>query len=171
MGVLAMGKRYYIADLHIGDKNVMCYEHRPFKTVKEMKDTIIKNWNSVVNADDEVYLLGDIGDIDIIERLEGKIIIVVGNHDNADELKKKYPNIEINTHPIMVGYLWLSHEPIGYMPPECPYLNVHGHLHRFNYGLLSRNWEDGNRYFCVSVEQINYTPISEEEIAQKLNFQ
>lgn len=167
---MAEKMKYFIADLHIGDKNVMLYEHRPFETAEKMREQIIKNWNEKVNDEDEVYLLGDIGDISILNELKGNIIIVTGNHDNADLIKNNCPNIEVNTHPIMVGYLWLSHEPIGYMPPECPYLNIHGHLHRFNYGLLGRTWEEGNRYFCVSVEQINYTPISEEEISKIIQF-
>lgn len=165
-----MGKKYFIADLHNMDKNIIMYEHRHFENINMMRKTIIDNWNKTINDDDEVYLLGDIGDIEILSQLNGKIIIVIGNHDNADEIRKEYPNIEVNIHPIMVDSLWLSHEPIGYMPPECPYLNIHGHLHRFNYGLLDRRWEAGNRYFCVSVEQIDYTPISVTEIAKRLEF-
>lgn len=162
--------RFFIADLHNMDKNVMMYEHRPFESVYHMRNEMIKRWNEKICDNDEVFLLGDIGDIEILRHLRGKIIIVTGNHDNAEKIREKYPHIEVNTHPIMIEYLWLSHEPIGYMPPEIPYLNIHGHLHRFNYGLLDRKWEDGNRYFCVSVEQINYTPISEIEIAELIQF-
>lgn len=166
-----MAKTFFIADLHIGDKNILTYEHRPFKNLKDMKKTIVDNWNKVVSEDDTVYLLGDIGDIFILNELKGKIIIVAGNHDDVNRIKEIFPCIEINTHPIMVGPLWLSHEPIGYMPPEIPYLNIHGHTHRFNYGLLDRTWEGGNRYFCVSVEQINYTPISQEEITKLIQYE
>jgi calcineurin-like phosphoesterase family protein len=162
---------YFIADLHIGDKNILQYEHRPFKDIKEMEKVIIQNWNKTVTNEDTVYLLGDIGDINVISKLNGKIVIVCGNHDDYDKLKTTYPNLEIVNRPIMVGPLWLSHAPIGYMPPEIPYLNIHGHLHRFHYGLLNRKWEDGNRYFCVSVEQINYTPISTEEIKRLLEYE
>lgn len=166
-----MAKTFFIADLHIGDRNILTYEHRPFKNLKDMKKTIVDNWNKVVSEDDTVYLLGDIGDIFILNELKGKIVIVAGNHDDVDKIKDIFPSIEINTHPIMVGPLWLSHEPIGYMPPEIPYLNIHGHTHRFNYGLLNRTWEGGNRYFCVSVEQINYTPISQEEITKLIQYE
>lgn len=161
---------YFAADLHIGDKNILTYEHRPFKNIEEMEHIIVCNWNNTVTDEDTVYLLGDIGDIRILEKLKGKIVIVCGNHDNYDEIREKYPHIEVIKHPVMVGYLWLSHEPIGYMPPEIPYLNVHGHLHRFNYGLIGRTWEDGNRYFCVSMEQIEYTPISREEIKERIQY-
>lgn len=33
-----------------------------------------------------------------------------------------------------------------------PYINIHGHIHSNNY--------DGSQHINVSVEQINYTPIS-----------
>ena len=163
--------KYYIGDLHIGDESILIYEHRPFKNLLEMKNTIISNWNNIVNNDDdEVYLLGDIGDIEILEHLNGKIIIILGNHDDANKIKERYPEIELNIHPIMIGYTWLSHEPIGYMPPEIPYINIHAHTYKFNYGLLKRRWNDGNRYFCVSVEQIDCTPISEEKIKKILEI-
>lgn len=162
--------QYFISDLHIGDKNIMTYEHRPFEKVERMREVIVQNWNETVASQDTVYLLGDIGDISILDALAGKIIIVCGNHDNANELKLNYPYIEVNTHPIMVDNMWLSHEPIGFMPPEIPYLNIHGHLHSFEYGLPGRKWEDGNRYFNVSVEKINYKPISADQIKKLIDY-
>lgn len=165
-----MGKEFFIADIHDKDNNILTYEHRPFKDIEEMHQILVQNWNNTVSKDDTVYLLGDIGNIDILSELNGHIIIVAGNHDNVNEIKKRYPNIEIYPYPIMVGNFWLSHKPIGYMPPECPYLNIHGHLHRFNYGFLDRTWDGGNRYFCVSVEQINYNPITIEEINKTLQY-
>lgn len=162
--------KYFIADLHIGDENILTYEHRPFKSLQEMRETLVRNWNNTVTDEDEVYLLGDIGDISVLSELKGHIIIVCGNHDNADELVKEFPNIEVNKHPIMVDSMWLSHKPIGYMPPEIPYINIHGHLHRFEYGLLGRKWKDGNRYFSVSVERINYTPISFDKIVELIEY-
>ena len=161
---------FFIADLHDKDKNIITYEHRPFKDLGEMHKTLVKNINKKMTKLDTLYLLGDIGDIDILEELNCNIVIVTGNHDDVEGIKTKYPNIKIYDRPIMVGNLWLSHEPIGYMPPECPYLNIHGHLHRFNYGLLQRKWEDGNRYFCVSVEQTDYMPLSTEEIATIIGY-
>lgn len=131
---------------------------------------IVDSWNKTVDDVDTVYLLGDIGDTTVLNELKGTIVIVCGNHDDADEIRKEYPSIEVNTHPIMVDNMWLSHEPIGYMPPEIPYINIHGHLHRFEYGLLGRKWADGNRYFNVSVEKINYTPISLTRIGEIIEY-
>lgn len=162
--------KYFIADLHDKDENVLLYEHRPFATVEEQHYKFIENWNNKVKKDDEVYLVGDIGDIEILRHLNGKITIVLGNHDDMEKINKMYPNIKTYDVPIMIDGLWLSHEPIGYIPPECPYLNIHGHLHRFIYGLPERTWNAGNRYFCVSVEQIGYTPISLEEISKIIKY-
>lgn len=167
---------YFISDLHIDDSNIIMYEHRPFATLEDMKAIIVKNWNATVTDRDNVYLLGDIGkSTDILNELQGNITVVMGNHDKdiyTDLVKlQQNGNISLYDKPIMInGCLWLSHEPIGYMPPECPYLNIHGHLHRFNYGLIGRKWKDGNRYFNVSVEQINYTPISLEDIGKQLEY-
>lgn len=162
--------KYFISDLHIDDANILIYEHRPFKSLKEMRKTIVDNWNNIVTDEDDVYLLGDIGDISVLYELKGHIIIVCGNHDDVNKIYEHFPNIEVNRHPIMVGNMWLSHEPIGYMPPEIPYINIHGHLHRFDYGLVGRKWEDGNRYFNVSVEKINYTPISFDRIKEIIEY-
>lgn len=162
--------KFFISDLHIGDKNILTYEHRPFSSLDEMRKTIIDNWNRIVTDKDTVYLLGDIGDISVLEELNGNIVIVCGNHDNAEEIREQFPYVEVNKHPIMIDSMWLSHEPIGYMPPEIPYINIHGHLHRFDYGFVGRKWEDGNRYFNVSVEKINYTPISFDEIKKAIGY-
>lgn len=160
---------FFISDLHIGDENILTYEHRPFKSLDEMRKTIIDNWNTVVRNTDTVYLLGDIGDATILTELKGNIFIICGNHDNYIDLNENY-NVDVSQYPIMVDNMWLSHEPIGYVPPECPYVNVHGHLHRFQYGLIGRTWAEGNRYFNVSVENINYTPITKKEIAKRMGY-
>ena len=52
-----------------------------------MNETIIERFNSIVTNDDELYLLGDciLGDaeqnIEYLKRLNGKIHIILGNHD------------------------------------------------------------------------------------------
>lgn len=50
---------YYISDLHIGHTNAISFDGRPFANIDEMNNTIIGNWNSRVQKNDTVYILGD----------------------------------------------------------------------------------------------------------------
>ena len=49
----------YTSDLHFGHKNVIEFDHRPFHDVNEMDHLMIESWNSRVQPDDTVYILGD----------------------------------------------------------------------------------------------------------------
>lgn len=49
---------YFISDLHLGHKNVLKFDNRPFINIEEHDKTIIDNWNSKVNDNDDVYVLG-----------------------------------------------------------------------------------------------------------------
>lgn len=162
---------YFIADTHFDDPNILIYSRQKFETLKEMNNLIIKNWNSTVEEDDTVYLLGDVGNVEYLKQLKGNIIIVLGNHDKEEAIKKVNPNIKIYDKPIIEGWMILSHEPISFLPKEAPYLNIHGHLHQFNYRAGSDlNWYNGNRYFNVSCEQIKFTPISKAEIINQIGY-
>ena len=51
---------YYISDLHIGHKNAIRFDERPFSGIDEMECEIIRRWNEKVSSDDDVYILGDV---------------------------------------------------------------------------------------------------------------
>lgn len=42
-----MSKKFYTSDLHIGHKAILTFDNRPFFTLKEMHEAIIKNWNEL----------------------------------------------------------------------------------------------------------------------------
>lgn len=79
---------YFISDLHFGHKNCLAFDNRPFKSIEENDEMIIKNWNNTVGIDDDVYLLGDISwynttkTIKIFNNLNGHIHLIKGNHDS-----------------------------------------------------------------------------------------
>ena len=68
---------YYIADMHFGHTNVICFDDRPFADTEQMDEVLIQNWNERVTADDTVYVLGDAfwkneeNSIRIMQRLQG----------------------------------------------------------------------------------------------------
>jgi calcineurin-like phosphoesterase family protein len=82
---------FYTADTHFGSERTLKFSKRPFKSVKEMDETIIKNWNEVVSKDDVVYHLGDFGNFDVLDRLNGYIILILGNYE-FDRENLKYVN-------------------------------------------------------------------------------
>ncbi len=80
--------RYYIADNHFFHKNLLDkMDKRGFNSVEEMHDYMIQQWNSRVNKNDEVVVLGDFSmgtweeTQPIIDKLKGKIMFIEGNHD------------------------------------------------------------------------------------------
>lgn len=88
--------RFFISDLHLGHKNVLSYEDRPFKSLEEMHAALIANWNKVVGPEDTVYILGDFATWpkDVIffgKALNGKKKLVPGNHDLAFKFGHKAP--------------------------------------------------------------------------------
>ena len=79
---------YFIADTHFSDDNIIKYYHRPFTNAEGMDHTMIDNWNNKITDDDTVYFLGDIGNLDVLKKLKGHIVIVIGNHDDYNIMKR-----------------------------------------------------------------------------------
>jgi calcineurin-like phosphoesterase family protein len=167
-----MEKVYFISDMHFGHTNIMKYENRPFDTVEEMDNTIIENWNKVINKNDLIFVLGDVSfyskelTYHIIHKLHGRKILIIGNHDKSRSLTW-WGDVGFNIvyhYPIIYNeFYMLSHEPL-YVNSNMPYANIHGHIHSMN--ICSKG--EIQQYFNVSVENINYTPISFSDIKSKV---
>lgn len=161
---------YYIADLHFGHRNIIPYCNRPFSSVEEMDEALIQNWNSVINNHDDVWVLGDISlglrkeEIQKrISRLKGIKNLVKGNHDYySGAFYREIGFHSVSKYPIIRnGFMVLSHEPLQMI--TGPYFNIYGHVHD------DKNYKDfTENSFCVSAERINYTPISEKEIIERV---
>ena len=78
---------FFTSDTHFNHANIIKFCNRPFKDVEQMNEVIIANWNSVIGKDDTVFHLGDFclgGATEwtkILDRLNGKIYLIMGNHD------------------------------------------------------------------------------------------
>ena len=81
--------RYYIADCDFFQEALNReMEHRGFPSVEELTENSIKRRNEKVRNRDEVVILGDLsmGKAEqtnaLLDRLQGKLFLIVGNHDN-----------------------------------------------------------------------------------------
>ena len=50
---------FFTADTHFYHAGIISVCRRPFATVKNMNNALVRNWNSYVTDRDEVYILGD----------------------------------------------------------------------------------------------------------------
>ena len=148
-------KTYIISDTHFNHYNIIKYCDRPFKTVEEMNQTIINNWNEIVKPDDIVWHLGDIGlgskdkVAPLVKRLNGRKRLIKGNHDNlADSTYREMGFEYVSKYPIVLGNYILSHHPLV---PAPPYINLYGHVHD--------KTVDTEYSKCVCVEVTDYKPI------------
>lgn len=166
-----MGRTFMISDTHFGDneKGIISFENRPFKDKDDMIDKLIKNWNKEVRPEDTVYHLGDVfwglkweERQDIIKKLNGTKILIMGNHDRNGDIEYwlKLGFDKVYDIPVVYNdFFILSHEPL-YMT-NSPYKNIFGHVHG------NKAYKDfSETSFCVCVERktMKYKPIDFEDI-------
>lgn len=151
-------QRYWVtADTHFRHQNIIKYSNRPYSNVEIMNKALILNWNEVVEDDDTIFHLGDVGLFptpqvakEFVSQLKGYKILLLGNHD-----RKKWDWKEIGFDEVYRGsitfcnYL-LSHKPLEPKDNPNELTNVHGHIHEKS---SPYEWQVN-----VSVEQTNYTP-------------
>lgn len=89
--------RFFTSDTHFFHKNIIKHCNRPYGSVDEMHSGLIDIWNSQVTVHDEVYVMGDFmfrcnqeQGLGLINRLNGKIFLIPGDHDVI------HPNIKIH---------------------------------------------------------------------------
>ncbi|MBQ4066770.1 MAG: metallophosphoesterase [Clostridia bacterium] len=164
-----MGNVYFIADPHFGDDRLRRYECRPFLDVEKMDLELIENWNRTVADTDTVYVLGDFGaegyEAEVLSKLNGRKLLVKGNHDTKSNEEYRSAGFEeVYDHPIIIDGFWiLSHDAI-YVNSNMPYANIFGHVHNTP---IVRDYS--SQHYCVSVERIDYTPISFEMIKKAVS--
>lgn len=85
---------FLTSDLHIFHANVIKYCNRPYDTVEQMNEMLVKHWNDTVSPDDIVYCLGDFSMAarpveTFTRRLNGTKYLIPGNHDFCHSYHKK----------------------------------------------------------------------------------
>jgi len=110
---------FLTADPHFTHELILQYCNRPFKTLKEMENALITNWNNVVSKNDIVYVLGDFSFGDnhqrykkILKNLSGRKILIMGNHDDNRPRFYVSAGFESVHYPyINIGEYTLCHDP------------------------------------------------------------
>ena len=192
-------KVFFTSDLHIGHRNVLRFCNRPFLDEKDMLKGLVENWNSVVGEEDIVFDLGDMfwwesrHEIKkVINKLNGKIYKIPGNHDM--DVKRLYelcdPEKVTVCESIVAVYLegltkeeswenrkvqeiWLCHMPLATWPHWEFTIQLFGHIHS---GPLAENAVDvvgkdlllNKSQYDVGVDNNDFKPIEIREIFEKL---
>lgn len=171
------GKIRFISDLHFNHVNIATL--RGFKNVDDMNEHIIDKFNSTVRKRDSTYILGDITrdtskGYELLDRLKGYKFIVMGNHERRQDSFRliKHCNglagaINMKRYRSLVTHIPVHPREFEY---RCEY-NIHGHLHE--HMVTKEVYRDGRlykeldkRYINVSVEALDYTPMTFEELKE-----
>lgn len=169
-----MANIWFTSDLHFGHDREFIWKARGFESVEEMNKAIVERFNSKVQPEDTVYILGDImlGDNAVgeyyLSQLNGKKIIILGNHDTgtrkiiydayakevtfAKVIKYKKKNIYLSHYPTLTGNM--DDEPW-----HCV-LNLHGHTHQVD------NFTAGheNYMFHVGMDSHDCYPVHIDDV-------
>ena len=164
---------WFTSDPHYNHGAIIDHCYRPFKTIKQMNRTLIKNYNAVVGPDDVVYFVGDLAlmppsHIEVlrqfVRQLNGTKHLILGNHDEF----KPFAYVEIgfaSVHTSLeVEEFMLVHDPASScVDRNRPY--IVGHVH--DLFVTQKN------AINVGVDVWDFKPIHIDkvrEIARSLNY-
>ena len=157
---------YFTSDMHFGHKNILELSNRPFSSIEEMDEELIRRYNSVVHAKDTVYDLGDFTFKEpqsYLRRLKGNHIRLKGNHDY--DISEPYMMV---IKPENLRDEYGNHIPITlcHFAMRSWYNSHYGswHLYGHHHGLF----EPHGMSFDVGVDNWDYYPISLDEVIKKM---
>lgn len=153
-----------------------------------MNEAIINNWNKVIGPEDIIFCLGDIALggsgawNTLIPQLNGKIHLVLGNHD-CRNWRESYRNLfesvsEQLTVEIDKKTFILTHFPLlcyhGTWGTEMNVINLHGHCHLCKNASgkdIERLQYTFPTQYDVGVDLNNYSPISYHQVMERIKYQ
>jgi calcineurin-like phosphoesterase family protein len=184
---------FFASDFHVGHTNVIKHDGRPFKDVNEMNQTLIDNWNSVVDDEDIVFYLGDFAYRChpktmkwFASQLKGKIYFIMGNHDkyrdivNLNRFEKIYGDstglggatIQVKDEDANRGWqdIVMCHYAIlSWNKGHYGAWHLHGHSHQS----LAKNpdmaWFYQRKVIDVGCNGWDYKPLSYSEVKTIMN--
>lgn len=178
---------YFIGDVHVGHKNSLSFDNRPWTDIEKHDQEIMRRWNSVVGMEDTVYILGDISwynstkTIEYYKQLNGLKVLVRGNHDSHllknRELQSLFVEI-CDYKELDLGNgkgLVLCHYPIPcFKNHYYGWYHFYGHVHcGFEENMMQHVRKEMEELYTVPCNMFNvgvmmdymdYTPRTFEEI-------
>ena len=170
MSELTKDERHlFIADTHFGDTPVRRGMRKEFKDDDKHNNVIHNNILAAASTQKTLWILGDtftkpsefwrLGEYRLKYQ---QVNIVLGNHCHSSLPRYSLQFKNVNVFGVVQKFgLWLTHVPV---PDYELYRGncIHGHLHSKK--VMDRDFDEDDRYFCVSCEHIDYKPISLGEI-------
>ncbi len=180
------GKVFFTSDTHFHHQNIIKFCGRPFRDAEDMNEELIRRWREKVPSGGVVFHLGDFGSgggaqwTSILDRLTGKIILIVGNHDLKflrQSVMARFGGVA-QQMSIKIGSqaIYLNHYPfLCYGGAYRDTWQLYGHVHS---GPLSKTGLDHPRLkmlfplqYDVGVDNNDYAPISFYELKAKIEEQ
>ena len=176
---------YFTSDAHFRHSRIIELCNRPFGDVEEMNEVMIANWNRVVQPNDHVFHLGDfaLGGVDewnsILDRLNGKIHLILGNHD-LKTISKDCPDgfVEVCMQKIIaVGkrQIILNHYPmLCFSGASKKTWQLFGHVHSSQKNAGNDKGRLSMLYptqYDVGVDNNDFTPVSYFQIEEIIRTQ
>jgi calcineurin-like phosphoesterase family protein len=121
-----------------------------------MNQSLIVNWNSIVNDSDLIFILGDFSMHNIehyMPLLNGNKVLIKGNHDRQHNIS----SLLITSHGTRI---YMQHKPYLKEVPENTELILCGHVHDKWRG---KHW-NGLPIINVGVDVWDYKPVSLDAI-------
>lgn len=190
--------QFFTSDEHYGHLNVIKFCSRPFKSIDEMTEGLITNHNAIVKPGDKTWHLGDFSMNkrwvkDVLPRLNGTHVLVMGNHDQCHRVNFKPTQLEAQANALkfyheagfeeVMEYAKLTIDELTLHMHHMPYTEDHTKDQRYREYRLKPNklpghWllhghihqlrRIGERQLNVGVDVNNYRPISLDEIVQDI---
>lgn len=154
-------------------------QHRGFNDEFYHDEHLIDQWNRAVHKKDLTFILGDVTmetpkHYYQLDRLNGRKIVVLGNHDMPQHTRELLKYVETVAGMIDYKGFCLTHAPIH--PNEISFYrgNIHAHIHENDLDELyveSRYGDDGevglptvDKYYNVDAKRIDFRPKTIEEL-------
>lgn len=165
----------WTSDSHLGHANIIRYCDRPFKNVSHMDELMIRSWNEQVAQDQWVIHLGDFSfePGKYLSRLNGKIILVMGNHDNNRNINLFFNVVHHISVKIGEFNCYLTHRPLVLEEkrskdpePNLAMLDCHdfiicGHVHE--------KWKVNGKNINIGVDAWGGNMLSSNQLIQFLD--